>query len=72
MSSKDKKASKKVTKKKSADKEDTKSAKDLDSPCNFKNNIYRDTVIDRKSILSIGLKGYRRCVTCIKGTRISR
>ncbi|KAM3143843.1 hypothetical protein pb186bvf_004119 [Paramecium bursaria] len=32
MSSKDKKASKKVTKKKSADKEDTKSAKDLDSP----------------------------------------
>ena len=35
MSSKDKKASKKVTKKKSADKEDTKSAKDLDSPCIF-------------------------------------
>lgn len=32
MSSKDKKASKKVTKKKSTEKDDAKSAKDLDSP----------------------------------------
>lgn len=40
MSSKDKKSSKKVTKKKSADKEDTKSAKDLDSPCIFQNKSY--------------------------------
>ena len=51
MSSKDKKASKKVTKKKSTEKDDAKSAKDLDSPCKLIINIFRDTVVNRKGFL---------------------